>query len=140
MRFNALATAWGNSPHGSRSPGARQRFDCQACGACCLNTQRNRALKTLEYVEVTATDALFTQSADVLERLTVRNADGRLHLRMIGEDERCASLDGDVGEGVTCQIYALRPSGCRELEAGDDECLRARKMHGLPLTSDDEVR
>jgi Fe-S-cluster containining protein len=137
MRFRALAEPSGHLLEQKRSSGVRQRFDCQACGACCCNTQRNRDLGTLEYVEVTATDGLFTQSSDVLERLTVRNAEGRLHLRMIGDDQRCASLDGDVGEGVSCEIYALRPSGCREVEAGDDECIRARKMHGLPLTSDD---
>ena len=135
MRFKALSESSSNrsDPRSSR-PGVRQRFDCQACGACCRNTQRNLALGTREYVEVTATDALFTH--ELLEKLTVRNAEGRLHLRLLGDDERCASLDGDIGEGVGCEIYALRPSGCHEVEAGDDECLRARRMQGLPLTSE----
>lgn len=34
-------------------------FDCQACGACCCNTARNRASGTEEYVEVTREDRLF---------------------------------------------------------------------------------
>ena len=37
-------------------------------------------------------------------------------------------------KGVACTIYKLRPSGCRKVEAGDEECLIARRRFGLPLT------
>jgi Fe-S-cluster containining protein len=44
---------------------------------------------------------------------------------------RCHALDGAIGEGVSCRIYGQRPGPCRELEAGDDKCRRARERHGL---------
>ncbi len=44
----------------------------------------------------------------------------------------CAALEGAVGQQVRCTIYELRPSPCREVQPGDDKCLRARQRHGLP--------
>ena len=45
---------------------------------------------------------------------------------------RCAALTGNIGEKAACGIYEWRPSPCREFEAGDDACQRARLRHGLP--------
>jgi len=45
---------------------------------------------------------------------------------------RCLALQGGVGQSVSCSVYAARPSACREVEAGDDKCQRARRAHGLP--------
>jgi hypothetical protein len=44
----------------------------------------------------------------------------------------CIALEGEVGKQVSCNIYALRSSTCREFEAGTEECNRARAMHHLP--------
>lgn len=44
----------------------------------------------------------------------------------------CVALEGKVGEQVSCNIYTLRSSTCREFEAGTAECNRARAMHHLP--------
>ncbi len=44
---------------------------------------------------------------------------------------RCLALQGAVGEQVACAVYAQRPSPCRELQAGDDKCNKARTRHGL---------
>ena len=55
--------------------------------------------------------------------------------RMRGTDHvpaRCAALTGQVGSAVGCGIYEWRPSPCREFEAGDPACQRARIRHGLP--------
>ena len=109
-------------------------FDCQSCGACCCNTARNRADGTREYVEVGAADRLFREQRELLKTLAVRNADGVWHLRLVGDDERCVALAGDVGVDVRCTIYPLRPHGCRVVQAGDDECLRARRHLALPRT------
>ena len=106
-------------------------FDCQACGACCCNTKRNRALQTRDYVEVGRDDVLYRDHRDLLKRLGTRNDDGVWHLRLVGEEERCVALDGDLGEGVGCEIYKVRPSGCRRVEAGDADCLQARRDQGL---------
>ena len=44
---------------------------------------------------------------------------------------RCAALGrGDAGP-MACGVYAHRPSPCREVEIGDEKCLRARALHGL---------
>lgn len=109
------------------------RFDCQSCGACCCNTERNRGEGTLEYVEVARTDRLYREERALLKQLGVRNDDGVFHLRLVGDEQRCVALDGDLGEGVGCEIYALRPAGCRAVEAGDEECLKARRFFGFPL-------
>ena len=51
---------------------------------------------------------------------------------------RCVALAGEIGKDVSCTIYALRPSPCRELQpswadgARNERCDRARVAHGLP--------
>jgi uncharacterized protein len=51
---------------------------------------------------------------------------------------RCTSLEGKVGERVSCTIYENRPSPCREfacaaeVEEGNSECDKARAHYGLP--------
>lgn len=47
-------------------------------------------------------------------------------------EPRCAALQGPAGGPVTCTIYEHRPEPCREVQIGDDKCLRARARHGLP--------
>jgi len=113
-----------------------RNFDCQECGACCCNTARNIRTGSREYVEVSKNDKLYRENRELLKKLGERNRAGVFHLRLIGEEQRCVALDGDIGLGVGCEIYPLRPSGCRKVEAGDEECLKARKLHGLPLTPD----
>jgi Fe-S-cluster containining protein len=108
-------------------------FDCQACGACCCNTARNIAMRSRDYVEVTKGDMLYRDHKETLKTFGVRNDDGVWHLKLVGEEQRCAALDGDIGVGVGCEIYRLRPRGCRLVEAGDQECLIARKTHGLSI-------
>ncbi len=44
---------------------------------------------------------------------------------------RCVALRGTIGEQVACTVYAQRPSACKEVEAGDDKCNRARGRYGL---------
>lgn len=65
-----------------------------------------------------------------------------LHLRaMQGTDckqPRCVALQGQVGEAVSCSIYAQRPSTCREFDwrlddgSVDPRCTDARSRRGLP--------
>lgn len=44
---------------------------------------------------------------------------------------RCVALDGEVGQQVGCTIYPLRSSSCKEVQAGDSQCTKARTAHGL---------
>ncbi len=110
------------------------RFDCQACGACCCNTARNVAAGTRDYVEVTRKDRLFQEQRPLLRTLAVEREQGLFYLKLVGDEQRCIALEGELGAGVRCGIYALRPAGCRQVESGDEECLNARRRHGLPLT------
>ncbi|MDD3355207.1 YkgJ family cysteine cluster protein [Zoogloea sp.] len=45
---------------------------------------------------------------------------------------RCIALGGEIGQTVACTVYAQRPEACREVQAGDEKCERARLHHGLP--------
>jgi Fe-S-cluster containining protein len=42
----------------------------------------------------------------------------------------CAALATTPG-GVTCTIYDVRPTVCRQLECGSDACHAARRARGL---------
>ncbi|MCC2972131.1 YkgJ family cysteine cluster protein [Massilia sp. IC2-476] len=45
----------------------------------------------------------------------------------------CAALGkGDAGP-MACGVYGARPSACREVEIGDEKCLRARGIHGMTV-------
>jgi uncharacterized protein len=49
-----------------------------------------------------------------------------------GPVSRCTCLQGVIGQSVSCAIYEQRPSPCRDLHFGDDQCHRARAKHRLP--------
>ncbi len=105
-------------------------FDCQACGACCCNTDENRAEKYLDYVEITPRAALYRRP-DLVRKLTVLNAKGERHMKLRGAAQRCAALSGVLGVRVSCTIYELRPSSCRVVKPGSRECLRDRRERGI---------
>ena len=74
-------------------------FDCQSCGACCCNTDENRAERYVDYVEVTARSAL-SRHPRLLHRLTVINDEGERHMKLRGRDQRCIALEGTLGTDV----------------------------------------
>ena len=127
--FKAIGEPWSARPADPTPVGPRQDFDCQTCGACCCNTERNLGTSR-DYVAVTVADELFHRP-DLLAQLTVENDDGARQMRLVGVDERCVGLDGDVGVAVGCSLYAVRPGPCRLVEVGGDECLRARRFKGV---------
>lgn len=108
----------------------RVSFDCQACGACCCNTDENRAERYIDYVEVKAGSALARRPA-LRRRLTVLNAQGERHMKLVGREQRCVALVGEVGAQVSCAIYALRPASCRVVQPGSRECRRDRRERGV---------
>jgi Fe-S-cluster containining protein len=109
------------------------RFDCRDCGACCCNTECNRRDGTQDYIEVEPGGSLRLGSRHALKQLAQRNEHGEWHMLLTGRKQRCVALVGDVGGGVRCAIYADRPRVCKNVEAGDEECLRARRFHGLTM-------
>jgi len=104
-------------------------LDCTRCGACCCNTDENRREGFVDYVEVFAHDAL-RRRPDLIAKLAVRNERRQVHLRLTS-DHRCVALAGELGRSVHCGIYELRPTVCRRVQAGSDECLRARRERGV---------
>jgi len=101
---------------------------CLTCGACCAAFR----------VDFHRADLAAEGSAGVPPALAVP-VTGNLW-RMRGTDDappRCVALSGEVGQQVSCTIYALRPGPCRDfapyapLGIGDDACDRARRRVGL---------
>jgi Fe-S-cluster containining protein len=90
---------------------------CQSCGACCAYSADwpRFALETPEEIEA-------------IPREVVDDARGTM--RCVGD--RCVALHGEVGVGVTCTVYAVRPEVCRACQPGDDSCQLARRRFGLP--------
>jgi uncharacterized protein len=105
-------------------------FDCQTCGACCVNPASNAAEGFRDWVEVRDGEPLLRRR-DLVRKLVVIGADGERHLRIDGQG-RCLALRGAVGRKVRCGVYAQRPRPCRRVQAGDAECLRLRASLGLP--------
>ena len=110
---------------------------CQFCGACCATYR-----VSFYWGE---TDAV--PGGSVPEALTEKLTP---HLScMRGSEQqppRCVALRGDIGCRVSCAIYELRPSPCREfgplaaLGRGDEACSEARRRHGLPpLAPEDDA-
>ena len=44
----------------------------------------------------------------------------------------CQALAGQVGQQVSCTVYAQRPDTCKQVQVGDEKCNGARLKHGLP--------
>ena len=105
-------------------------FDCQSCGACCCNTDENRAERYLDYVQVTSRSPLLDHPP-LLRKLTVVNARRERHMRLVGREQRCAALSGTLGERVSCTIYQLRPAASRRVRPGSKECRRDRRERGI---------
>ena len=59
------------------------------------------------------------------------NRKGERHMKLEGAEQRCAALEGELGESVFCTVYELRPSGCRKVKPGSKECLRDRRERGI---------
>ncbi len=106
------------------------QYDCQRCGACCVNPRVNADEGTEAYVEISDPRAKLLRDRS-LRRKYVADIDGVAHLRLI--DGRCAALRGATGRRVWCVVYAHRPLPCRRVQPGDGDCLRARAEAGLPV-------
>ncbi|MCB1889235.1 MAG: YkgJ family cysteine cluster protein [Rhodocyclaceae bacterium] len=102
---------------------------CLGCGICCTHFR-------ISFYWAEADDAPGgTVPAGMTEKLNdfLRCMKGSNSL-----PRRCTALQGEVGVGVSCSIYAQRPSPCREfpvyLEDGspNPRCDSLRATIGLP--------
>lgn len=93
-------------------------LDCATCGACCR--------EAFDVVAVAPDDPMGEHPGLVNAHL-----DGWRSMRRVpcGGGTRCAALSGPAP--WRCTIYPDRPAPCRELTAGDADCLEARRRVGL---------
>ncbi len=101
------------SPHAFANP-------CQACGACCATFR-----VSFYWADADARGL----PAELTEQINpwFGCMAGTNH-----RTPRCAALGGTIGSEVSCRVYEQRPEPCREVQAGDGQCLKARARHGLP--------
>jgi uncharacterized protein len=110
---------------------------CLRCGACCAHFR-----VTLHWSEADA-ELGGVVPIELTEKLDAH----RLAMRGTwAQYPRCTALEGEVGEGARCGIYARRPAVCREVEPSWEsgklsaQCDKARAAHGLqPLTPRDWI-
>jgi Fe-S-cluster containining protein len=103
---------------------------CTACGACCTNIRVSFYCGELESGSGgVVPDAMASKVTDLISCMKgTESGQGR-----------CAALRGEVGRnGIRCDIYARRPSTCREFSAWEEDglpspaCRRQRAAIGLP--------
>ena len=93
---------------------------CLDCGACCASF---RVSFYWSEAEARGLPAALTEQVNAWFSCMGGTNQARPH---------CIALEGAVGEAVSCRVYDQRPSPCREVEAGDGQCTKARTRHGLP--------
>jgi Fe-S-cluster containining protein len=92
---------------------------CLSCGACCMTYR-----VSFYWAEADARGL----PPELTEQVTP------FYSCMAGTNARqprCAALQAGEGAAVTCSVYEQRPAPCREVQTGDERCLRARAHHGF---------
>ncbi|RWH74082.1 MAG: YkgJ family cysteine cluster protein [Mesorhizobium sp.] len=92
-------------------------FDCQSCGACCSYSAEWPRFSTEDDAQL-----------DLIPQKYVAADESGMRC----DGVRCSALAGEVGKSTICGIYEVRPNVCRACMPGGDDCLMARKAHGLP--------
>jgi hypothetical protein len=105
-------------------------FECTSCGACCINSAANQAEGYAYYVEIDDPKSPLLTKKDLHRKYVMEDPDGTPHVRL-HPDGRCLALRGKLGQRATCDVYNHRPRGCRLIEPGDANCLRAREERGM---------
>ena len=76
----------------------------------------------------------FERSPNLLQLTVIQNPSGAAgQWRFMRRDEKtsqCVALEGGL-RNCRCTIYDQRPTLCREFEAGSEDCLEARRRHGI---------
>ena len=98
-------------------------YECDCCGACCQGTLIVEAY----YVDALREPRIL--DADVTGR--------RQTMDDLSDDDRCIILAANapckfLGNDNRCTIYPTRPNVCVGMEAGDEQCQKARNQRELP--------
>ena len=107
-------------------------YDCQLCGACCvqLGPDDGNAYVYLDKEEARRMRGLglpVVQGVLGSSCLGVRSHDGA------GGRPACVAFTGELGGPCGCSVYEDRPSVCREFEVGGQLCRQARELAGLSV-------
>lgn len=101
---------------------------CLTCGACCVTLRAS-----FHWLE------LASAGGTVPDEYTVPLSSHCVAMQgTVQKPMRCCALEGTVGEHVSCRIYPLRSSTCREFRYSgqdglyDERCEAARARCGLP--------
>lgn len=101
---------------------------CLTCGACCGFFRVSFYWGECASAGGVVPDELTTQVSPTMVAMC----------GTASKPARCTSLLGEIGQQVSCAIYAQRSSTCREFDAAwlegvpNDRCNDARAAHGLP--------
>lgn len=93
---------------------------CQSCGACCA------------FYRVTFYWAEALQRALPDEWTEKRDHHTSCMRGTNQANPRCVALSGTIGQHVSCQVYDQRPSPCRAVMPGSEQCRKARAAYALP--------
>jgi Fe-S-cluster containining protein len=105
-------------------------YDCQACGACCVDffgEPSYVALSPASEEAVRRVGLPVITSTSGWPRLATKPHTGP------GGETICSALAGTVGGACGCLIYEDRPNVCREFLPGSLKCQVARAESGLPV-------
>lgn len=91
---------------------------CQQCGACC-------AFFRVSFYWADTPDLAPEFVEKITPHFSCMRGSNQAH-------PRCQALTGVIGTQVACTVYEQRPSPCKEVQAGDEKCMKARAAHGLP--------
>lgn len=104
-------------------------YDCQVCGACCVDYFGTTGYIQLRPAEV---GQLRRMGLPVVDWHGQSLLATRPHEGPIG-NTCCVAFVGEVGKACACAIHPERPRACREFEAGSEGCRFARLEAGLPI-------
>lgn len=108
---------------------------CSSCGLCCTHFRVSFPMG-----EIADQGSTINVPIHMVEKLN----DFRAVMKgTTQKNGRCIALQGECGkEGVSCKIYANRPSVCREFFVWNEQgkvnptCNQLRLANGLPLIKD----
>ena len=102
-------------------------YDCQACGACCVDftgTHGYVPLAPREAARMRRLGLPVVRGPGTSFLGTKADAAGR---------DVCAALAGAAGGPCSCSVYPARPWVCRAFEVGGPLCREARRTAGLAV-------
>ncbi|CNL05672.1 YkgJ family cysteine cluster protein [Yersinia alsatica] len=109
---------------------------CVNCGACCAYFRVSFYWAEAQEGGGTVPNAMTEQVTPFISCMSGTNS----------KSPRCAALQGEVGQPVSCSIYGDRPPPCHEFERSGEagvrnpHCDRARAHYGLPPLPIDNIQ